>query len=175
MILGKPYFYTATIRDWHTVIKDNAFEEIIIQSLRFLTDKKLIQVYGMVIMPNHVHLIWEMMALNKKETPISSFMKFTSHKFLEKLRQKDKNELQSYEVEWISRKHNFWQKDSLAIELFTEKVFLQKLNYLHNNPLQEKWKLASVPEAYFYSSAKFYFTGGKENDFRFIKHYQDRI
>lgn len=115
-----------------------------------------------------------MLATNNKETPVASFIKFTSHKFLEKLRQKNKAELQPYEVEWISRKHNFWQKDSLAIELFTEKVFLQELNYIHDNPLQEKWKLVSVPEDYFYSSAKFYFTGGIQNDFAFLQHYYDR-
>lgn len=56
MIFGKPYFYTATIKDWHSAIKDNAFEEIIIQSLRFLNDKELIQIYGMVIIQNHIFI-----------------------------------------------------------------------------------------------------------------------
>jgi hypothetical protein len=36
---------------------------------------------------------------------------------------------------------------------------MQKLNYIHNNPLQDKWKLAEAPEKYVYSSALFYATG----------------
>jgi hypothetical protein len=31
---------------------------------------------------------------------------------------------------------------------------MQKLDYIHNNPLQPKWQLAKAPEEYFYSSAK---------------------
>jgi len=35
-------------------------------------------------------------------------------------------------------------------------MFLQKLNYIHNNPCQEKWNLANNPEDYKYSSAANY-------------------
>lgn len=175
MTFGQPYFYTATIKNWIPVIKENNFEGIILNSLNFLSSKSLIQVFGLVIMPNHIHLIWAMVKMNGKETPVASFMKFTSHQFLMRLRQKDKMMLQPYEVDWISRKHNFWQEDSLAIELYTEKVLLQKLNYIHNNPLQEKWKLCVEPEEYFYSSAKFYHSGGIEHDLGILIHYKDRI
>ena len=36
-----------------------------------------------------------------------------------------------------------------------EKV-IQKIEYIHNNPLQEKWKLVKEAEDYQWSSAKFY-------------------
>jgi hypothetical protein len=36
---------------------------------------------------------------------------------------------------------------------------LQKLNYIHHNPLRGKWKLASSPSEYLHSSALFYATG----------------
>ena len=48
-----------------------------------------------------------------------------------------------------------------------------KLNYIHNNPIQEKWKLVSLPEDYQFSSAKFYF--GLKAEFDFIVHYNDFI
>lgn len=38
----------------------------------------------------------------------------------------------------------------------------QKLEYIHLNPLQEQWNLASRPEAYKWSSAKFYESGFDE-------------
>jgi hypothetical protein len=36
---------------------------------------------------------------------------------------------------------------------------LQKLNYIHNNPCQEKWQLAKAPEEYKHSSAANYISG----------------
>ena len=41
-------------------------------------------------------------------------------------------------------------------------VFDQKLEYIHNSPLQEKWRLAEVQEGYRYSSAGVYLTGHDE-------------
>ena len=141
---GHVYFYTATIKDWHKTIQEHSLEPIIIETFQFLVRQKLIAVYGFVIMPNHIHLIWEMLQMNKKETPVASFMKFTAHQFLEKLRSKDIKTLKPYEVDWINRKHNFWQRDSLALELYTEKVLVQKLHYIHVNPLKEKMEIGCV-------------------------------
>ena len=173
MEFNATYFYTAAIRNWYNVISENGFEEIILNSLGFLSEKKLVVVYGFVIMPNHMHLIWEMLRKNGKEKPVASFMKYTAHLFLEKLRTKDQQLLKPYEVDWISRKHNFWQQDSLPVEICSERVFRQKLDYIHNNPLQEQWKLSETPETYPFSSAAFYSYGGKEYDFGFLKHYQE--
>jgi putative transposase len=45
-----------------------------------------------------------------------------------------------------------------------EAFLLQKLNYIHNNPVADKWKLAKLPEEYLHSSASFYFLN-KEHSF----------
>jgi hypothetical protein len=57
----------------------------------------------------------------------------------------------------------------LSVELWSPKVFMQKLEYIHNNPLQDKWHLVQFPEDYKYSSAKFYETGVDE--FGLLMHY----
>jgi putative transposase len=49
----------------------------------------------------------------------------------------------------------------------------QKLNYIHNNPLNARWNLAKRPEDYYWSSARFYEMG--RDDFGFLTHYEDRI
>ena len=83
MELNKTYFYTATILHWYPLLKDNTFKQYIIDSLQYLCHREKLIVYGFVIMPNHLHIIWEMLALNGKEMPNASLMKFTGHKFLE--------------------------------------------------------------------------------------------
>ena len=57
----------------------------------------------------------------------------------------------------------------MSVDLFTDKVFDQKFDYIHNNPIQEKWKLAVYPEDYRWSSARYYVTG--VDDFGFLTHY----
>ena len=44
----------------------------------------------------------------------------------------------------------------MAIHLYTESVTQQKLDYIHNNPLAEHWKLSKDIFQYEYSSASFY-------------------
>ena len=89
-----------------------------------------------------------------------------------KLFKKDNN-LKAYEVNAIERKYNFWQRDSLNIELITAAVFHQKLNYMpvqsggHYNPV--KTNLCNLPEEYYFLSAMFYEKG--INHFGFIEHY----
>ena len=53
----------------------------------------------------------------------------------------------------------------------TEKIFLSKLEYIHNNPAKEKWNLCTYPEDYKWSSAKFYMTG--KDEFNLLTHYKD--
>ncbi len=64
MELNKIYFFTATIHKWIPLLKEDSFKDIIISSLKFLKTKGLIRVYGFVIMPNHIHMIWELLEKN---------------------------------------------------------------------------------------------------------------
>lgn len=61
----------------------------------------------------------------------------------------------------------------LYLFTYTPNVIYQKLNYIHNNPLQEKWTLANSTIDYKYSSAYFYET--KKDIFGILTHIQDRI
>lgn len=172
MEIGFVYFYTATILNWKKLLESDKYKAIIVDSLKHLVDKKKIKVYGFVIMPNHIHLIWEMLAKNGREMPHASLMKHTGHLFLEDLRENHPQVLPFFVVDSSTRMHHFWQRNSLPFLLNNEKTLLQKLDYIHNNPMQKKWNLAIRPEDYQYSSAKFYIDGTDE--FQFLTHWQDR-
>ncbi len=53
----------------------------------------------------------------------------------------DKNKLLSYKIEADNKQHEFWQRDSLAILLYSRDVAFQKLDYIHYNPVAEQWQL----------------------------------
>ena len=160
---GKIYFWTATIHKWYNLLLDDTVKQIIIDLLKTISDKYLITIYGFVIMPNHIHLIWQQNGNNGKESPKGSFMKFTAHQFKEYL--KLNGGLENYKVKALNKSYEFWQRDALAIEIWSRKVAQQKLDYIHRNPVSGKWILAKDNIAYYYSSARFYESGIDEFGF----------
>jgi REP element-mobilizing transposase RayT len=163
--LGKIYFWTATIHKWYSLLGKNENKQIIVDSLKYLSDKGLITVYAFVIMPTHIHFIWQLNKLNGRESPKASFLKFTAHNFLEQLQKERKDLL--YKVTDGNKEHEIWQRDPLATEIFSLSVARQKLNYIHFNPVSGKWRLSKDDISYYYSSARFYETG--IDDFGFLK------
>jgi len=153
------YFTTATIHKWLNLFEKDKYKDVLISSLRHLIQKERLYVYAFVVMPNHLHIIWSENIRKTKETVKASFFKFTSKQFLKELKQTNPVLLKKFYVDKNDRKYQFWQRGSLDIEIYSEKIFEQKLNYIHNNPLQPKWNLAEKPVDYKYSSAKFYEEG----------------
>ena len=171
MLQRELYFYTATIYKWKPLIKEFSLEPVIIQSLHYLCQKECVKVYGFVIMPNHVHFIWELLQNNGKESPVVSFMKFTAHEFQNRLEENVPHILNEYKVDWHSRNYNFWQPKADWFLLNQASTIEQKLNYIHLNPMRGKWRLVNEPTEYYYSSCRFYEKG--INDFEFLKDYRD--
>jgi putative transposase len=164
---GEIYFWTATINNWQRLLQKDAYKDVIIGSLEHLSGKGKIDVFAFVIMPNHIHLIWRANELNGKETAQGSFLKFTAHEFKKILTNEGGIELEDYAVEAHNKKYEFWQRDSLAVHLYTREVACQKLDYTHYNPVADQWQLVSDPCDYKYSTARFYEMGIK--DFAFVK------
>ena len=164
MEVGEVFFWTATINKWQHLLQEDRFKEVIIQSLRRLSERGLIDVFAFIIMPNHIHLIWRTNALNGKETAQGSFLKFTAHEF-KKMLAGNNTELSKYAVDAHNKQYEFWQRDSLAIHLYSRHVMLQKLNYIHLNPLAAHWNLVKDPWDYYYSSARYYEMNEKNFDF----------
>ena len=162
--LTKIYFWTATIHQWLPLLEQEENKKIIINSLKKLSDDKLISVYAFIIMPNHVHLIWSQDGMNGKETPKRSLLKYTAHVFIQSLKIAGKSK--PYEMSALNKKHEIWQRDSLGVEIYSRGVARQKLDYIHANPVSGKWLLAKDDISYYYSSARFYETG--EDDFGFL-------
>ncbi|MBC7487153.1 MAG: transposase [Cytophagaceae bacterium] len=165
MALGQIYFWTATINQWQYLLKDDAYKNVIIDSLSYLSDKGKIDVFAFVIMPNHIHMIWRIKEKNGKEMPQASLLKYTAHEFRKMLIEENKNKLSRYAVNAANKAHEFWRRDSLAVHLYTSPVAYQKLNYIHLNPVSKHWRLAYDPCDYPYSKAVFYEKGVKRYSF----------
>ena len=84
-----PQFFTATILEWKRLLKNDAYKDIVINSLRFLKDEKSIVIYGYVIMPNHIHLIWQIQYGFTRDKIQLRFLKFTAQQIKFKLQKED--------------------------------------------------------------------------------------
>ncbi len=170
---GEIYFWTATINRWQRLLEKDEYKDVIIDSLQYLTDEGKVDVFAFIIMPNHIHLIWRVNEPNGKESPQGSFLKYTAHTFKKMLRKEGTEKLNAYKVDAENKDYEFWQRDSLAIPLFTKKVAIQKLKYMHYNPLAEHWQLVKDPCDYKYSSARYYELD--EKNFPFLKDLYDEF
>ena len=173
MELNRVYFFTASILNWQNLLCSRQYKQVIIDSLKYLSDRRKIKIYAFVIMPNHIHFLWEMLAKNGREMPYSSFMKHTGHLFLKMTEINTPHTLPHFYSTQADRKYHFWERNSLPVHLYSKSVVEQKLAYIHQNPIAGRWKLAQNAVEYPYSSAKFY--AGAGDDFGFLVDYRERF
>ncbi len=102
------------------------------------------EVYAYCIMSSHIHLIFRAKENNPSEL-LQSFKQFTSKKLQDLI----VNNNQESRKEWLLwmmkragsknsnvKKRQFWQQHNKPIELWSAKVIDQKLDYIHNNPVE---------------------------------------
>jgi len=163
-----PSFFTATCKDWLPFLKENDCKEIIIKSLKYLVENNRVRVFGFVIMSNHMHIIWQMMGDHKPADVQRDFMKFTAQHIKYYLKEKNPALLNQCLVNAKDRKYQIWKRNPLSIDIYTEEVMLQKLNYIHLNPVRAG--LVENQESYYFSSAAFYLL--QDEGFGILSHYR---
>ena len=166
-------FFTATIQGWKPLLKPDKYKNIVTESLKFLVEKKRIRLFGFVVMPNHLHLLWSMQDGIEEKDVQRDFLKFTAQNIKFDLIKNHPKVLAHFRTSAKDREYQFWKRRAYASEMFNRQVVEQKLEYIHNNPLAKKWNLVQHPEDYFYSSARFYLLN--IDDWGFLTHYYEHI
>ena len=118
-------------------------------------------------MSNHIHLIWQIQKGYEREAVQRDFLKFVSQTIIRDLKINHPAVLEKFYVGAKDRKYQIWERNPLSIDLWTKEVFIQKMEYIHCNPVTAG--LCTYPEDYKYSSAKFYET--EEDEFGIITHW----
>ena len=159
------YFITFAVVEWIDVFTRKEYADIVIESLRYCIQHKGLKVHAWCIMSNHVHLIISTEKENVSDV-LRDFKKFTSKAITEAI-QNSKEESRKNWMLWIFKKageknsrnndYQFWRQDNHPLQLETITFTLNKLNYLHNNPV--KAGLVEKAEDYLLSSAKDYYFG----------------
>ncbi|MBK6965734.1 MAG: transposase [Bacteroidales bacterium] len=156
---NEAYFVTFTIVEWVKVLEDDSFKQIIIDNIQFYQKNKGLVDYGYCVMPNHVHMI---VSANEPFTVseiLRDLKKFTSRAIVKKLEDEKPGGYQQILDQFskagknLKRIKNYkvWQDGNMAKIIFSNKFLMQKLSYIHNNPVE--YGLCSLPWDYKFSSA----------------------
>ena len=158
----KAYFLTLTVVNWIDVFTRKNHRDAIISCLKYCQKEKGLIIFAYCIMSNHIHIIANAEEPFLLKDTIRDFKKFTSKKIIAQIQ----NETESRR-EWMlklfedeaepSKRHKyykFWQEGNHAIELFSEKFVWDKINYIHNNPVEAG--LVNKAHEWVYSSASNY-------------------
>jgi len=140
-------------------------------SMAYLADRQEVWFYAFVIMPNHIHWIWQLQGETILSNVQQRMLKYVAGQIRVDLQMHHPLVLEQFKSERKDRDHQFFKDRPLSVALFSEKVAWQKMKYIHQNPTQEKWKLAARAEAYEYSSASLYILG--ERRWPFLRHFWD--
>ena len=158
------YFITFTTVGSVDVFTRKRLRDLVISSLKYCIDHKGLILYGYVIMSNHIHIIAR---ATKESTGISSilrdFKKFTSTRII-KFVLNNTLERRGEWLEVIFRYHAKYNSNNTTYQVWTQRNYskatifpkftMQKLNYIHNNPVKAGIVDSSVD--YPYSSARNY-------------------
>jgi REP element-mobilizing transposase RayT len=156
------YFISFATVYWLDVFTRPLYKNIVVDAINYCITNKGLVVYAWCIMTNHVHMI-----IASEEQELQDIMRdlkgYTSKELIKAIRENPQESRRDWLI-WMmkraglkngnNRSFQFWQHHNQPIVLQNADIFEQKLNYIHNNPVEEGFVVN--PEDYIYSSAKDY-------------------
>ena len=158
------YFVTFAVESWVDVFTRSLYRDIVINSLRHCQQTKGLDLYAWCIMSNHVHLIVGRNGEETIENIIRDFKKFTSVMICRAIQEnpeESRKEWMLWMFERAGKKNErnidfqFWMQHNHPIELSTQDIALQRLRYIHQNPVtiglvekEEEWIHSSCGDYY---------------------------
>jgi REP element-mobilizing transposase RayT len=162
------YFITITCHNWIPLFEiANAYQSVFNWFDALKRDGNNIAAF--VIMPNHIHVLIHIANTSKSVNQyVSNGKRFMAYEIVQKLRDRNlehllihlKNNVNDTQKK-LGKLHQVFEPSFECKVCATNAFTLQKLNYIHSNPIKGKWQLATHPIDYKYSSMKQYETGEK--------------
>ncbi|TPE44662.1 REP-associated tyrosine transposase [Pontibacter mangrovi] len=154
------YFVTLTVVEWADVFTRRDYCELVCESISYCQQKKDLIVYAWCIMTNHVHLFC---SAPKLTDVLRDLKKYTSRFLVDAVKMNSRESRKNWLL-WMFKsageksashgEYQFWQLGGHYVELSTNELMEQRLEYLHQNPV--KAGFVEEPEHWYYSSARDY-------------------
>ena len=151
-----PHFITLTVLHWIPLFTNTKSVDILLDCFRYLQKNDNLKIYSYVILENHLHLVASSDDIAKT---IKKFKSYTAKKLL-KLLQEENIKTILEQLAFYKKAHKkttiyqVWQEGMQPKLIQDEKTMIQKIEYIHNNPVKRGY----IDEArhWRYSSARDY-------------------
>lgn len=160
--VGKAYFVTLTVVNWMDVFIRPEYANILFKNITYCQANKGLEVFAYCLMSSHLHMV----ALGKT-TRLTEILRDLKSYSAKQIIEAVESNPQESRKEWLcsaferhgrynphNKRYQFWIQDNHPIELFSKDVILQKVEYIHQNPV--KAGIVAWAEHYVYSSASPY-------------------
>ena len=154
------YFLTFRIVGWVDIFTRKIYRDCVIESLSFCQQNKGLKLYAYVIMSNHIHLLAQS-ETSDMTSFIRDFKNFTSRQILDivdngiESRRDWLKMVFAYHAKLKPKQTNqVWNHESHAELVYSPQFILQKINYIHDNPVRSG--IVGNAEDFLYSSARNY-------------------
>lgn len=157
------YFVSFAIVYWLDVFINDEYKNILLDSISFCQKEKGMEVIAWCIMNTHVHLIFRSLGDQEPGRLLGDLKRFTSKAIVKAIKDNPKEYRKEFFLQQFKKaadnksnvkNYQFWQHDNKPIELWSNTVIQEKVNYIHQNPVEAG--LVYMSEDYAYSSARDY-------------------
>ncbi len=159
------YFISTSAVQRANIFTRDTIKRILVDSLSMGRILGQYELFAFVIMPNHMHAILRCSAEYTPGDVVREFKKSTAGLILRHYKCEGNQAALDFCASAVKpgrrERHAVRESEYQAKNLFSPGFLRQKLEYIHNNPLQPHWNPAKSPEEYLWSSARFYRVGGR--------------
>lgn len=162
----KLFYITFTCYDWLPLIECTESYDLVYKWFEYLKTKN-IEVIGYVIMPNHIHCLLNFPSKGfSLNTVVSNAKRFMAYEIIKRLSANGQHELLKKLQGSLSTSrilkgqlHSAFRASFDAKAIRSRKFLLQKMRYMHLNPVRGNYNLVEDWRNYLHSSAGFYELG----------------
>lgn len=156
------HFITFAVVEWIDVFTRNIYKDIVLDSVRHCQSEKGLNLHAWCLMTNHLHLMASAKNADLSDI-LRDFKKYTSGQIIKTIENNPKESRKSWMLPIFREQgrknarngdNQFWRQDNQPKECFSAAFTVQKIDYIHHNPVDAG--IVDKPEEYLYSSARDY-------------------
>ena len=149
------YYFTSVTHHRLSVFRTDKFKDLMCKALDEARSSGELLFFAYVIMFDHFHIITD--GKRKISDTLRYLNGISARRLIDHLKENGPEEsLRKLQMETKAGdyKYSLWEHHSDKFLLTSQSMFMQKVNYIHNNPVEQG--LVERPEDYKYSSARYW-------------------
>ena len=153
---GETYFATCSTLNWLPLFVQPELAQIVLDAMRFAHDNGRLILHAYVLMEDHFHIVGSSQQFSDV---LRSMKSFTARSIIDSLRARGYSDILD-QLRFFKKRHKqnqtyqVWQEGFHPEAICSEAMLVQKIEYIHNNPVKRGF--VDNPSHWRYSSARQY-------------------